>query len=45
MDTAEVTFVDPAPVPGINPYGVRIVQSDMEMAWTSPVFGEYTGNR
>ena len=43
-DTAEFTFVDPSPRPGINPYWVRIVQSDMEMAWTSPVFVDYIGS-
>ena len=44
VDTAEFTFVDPSPRPGINPYWVRIVQSDMEMAWTSPVFVDYIGS-
>ena len=43
-DTTEFTFVDPSPHPGINPYWVRIVQSDMEMAWTSPVFVDYIGS-
>ena len=40
-ETAELTFTDPAPQPGINPYWARIVQTDMEMAWTSPVFVDY----
>ncbi|MAG34836.1 MAG: hypothetical protein CL878_01080 [Dehalococcoidia bacterium] len=40
-EMAEFTFTDPAPQPGINPYWVRIVQTDMEMAWTSPVFVDY----
>lgn len=35
----EVT--DDEPEPGLNPYWVRIVQSDQEMAWTSPVFVDY----
>jgi len=35
------SFRDPSPAPGINPYWVRVVQSDMEMAWTSPVFVDY----
>ena len=35
-ETAEFTFTDPAPKPGINPYWARIVQTDMEMAWTQP---------
>ena len=34
----EFTYTDPAPLPGINPYWLRVVQADMEMAWTSPVF-------
>ncbi len=40
-ETTEFTFTDPAPRPGINPYWARIVQTDMEMAWTSPVFVDY----
>jgi hypothetical protein len=40
-DTAEFTFTDPNPKPGVNPYWVRVVQTDMEMAWTSPVFVDY----
>ncbi|MGH2353166.1 MAG: hypothetical protein ACRDJN_16285, partial [Chloroflexota bacterium] len=36
--TAEFTFTDELPLPGINAYWVRVVQTDMEMAWTSPVF-------
>jgi hypothetical protein len=44
-DTAEFTFVDPSPGPGINPYWVRIVQSDLEMAWASPVFVDYKGEK
>lgn len=34
-------FVDEAAVPGINPYYVRVVQTDMEMAWSSPIFVDY----
>src|SRR5262249_52749606 len=39
----QVTFTvrDAAGGPGINPYWVRVVQTDMEMAWTSPVFVDY----
>ena len=40
-DTAEFTFTDPSPVPGVNPYWVRVVQTDMEMAWSSPIFVDY----
>ena len=34
-------FVDASPTPGINPYWIRVVQTDMEMAWTSPIFVDY----
>ena len=30
--------------PGINPYYVRVVQTDMEMAWSSPIFVDCVGN-
>lgn len=40
-DRVEFVFCDPSPAPGINPYWVKVVQSDMEMAWTSPVFVDY----
>lgn len=43
-ETAEFTFADPAPEPGINPYWVRVVQADMEMAWTSPVYVDYVSS-
>jgi hypothetical protein len=39
---ATFTFADPSPQPGINPYWVRVVQQDMEMAWTSPIFVDYS---
>ena len=38
---AEFTFTDPDPRPGINPYWLRVVQADMELAWSSPVFVDY----
>ena len=40
-DRVEFKVVDSNPKPGINPYWVRVTQSDMEMAWTSPVFVDY----
>ena len=40
-ERVEFTFVDESPNPGINPYWVRVNQSDMEKAWTSPVFVDY----
>jgi len=39
----EFSFVDPSPNPGINPYWVRVVQTDMEMAWSSPIYVDYVG--
>ena len=42
-ETADFTFTDPSPAPGVNPYWVRAVQTDMEMAWTSPVFVDFAG--
>lgn len=44
-DTAEFAFTDPSPVPGVNPYWVRVVQTDMEMAWSSPIFVDYAPSR
>jgi len=40
-ETAEFTFTDADPRPGVNAYWVKVVQSDMEMAWTSPVFVDF----
>ena len=40
-DRAEFKLTDPSPKPGINPYWVRVTQTDMEKAWTSPVFVDY----
>ena len=42
-ETAGFTFTDSAPQPGVNPYWVRVVQTDMEMAWSSPVFVDSAG--
>jgi hypothetical protein len=42
---AAFTYADPAPRPGTNAYWVRVVQADMEMAWTSPVFVDYVAPR
>jgi hypothetical protein len=41
-ESAEFTYVDKAPKPGINPYWMRVKQTNMEMAWTSPVFFDST---
>jgi len=40
-EVAQFAFTDPSPKPGINPYWLRVVQTDMEMAWTSPIFVDY----
>lgn len=37
------SFTDPAPQPGTNPYWLKVVQQDQEMAWTSPVFVDWVG--
>ena len=42
-DRAEFTVTDDGVQPGINPYWVKVVQQDMEMAWISPVFADYLG--
>jgi len=42
-ETAEFTYVDKSPLPGVNPYWMRVKQTNMEMAWTSPVFLDYAG--
>ena len=38
---AHCTFRDEDPQPGINPYWVRVVQVDQEMAWTSPIWVDW----
>ena len=42
-ESASFTFTDHKPQPGVNPYWVRVIQTDMEMAWSSPVFVDFTG--
>jgi hypothetical protein len=42
-DRAEFTVTDDGVQPGVNPYWVKVVQHDMEMAWISPVFADYIG--
>jgi hypothetical protein len=36
--TAELTFVDRAPIAGRSYYYVRVIEKDREMAWSSPVW-------
>ena len=38
---ATLVFRDENPRPGLNPYWVRVVQVDQEMAWTSPVWVDW----
>jgi len=37
----EFSYVDEKPKHGVNPYWVRVVQSDGNMAWSSPVYVNY----
>jgi len=39
----EFSFVDEQPRTGVNPYWVRVMQSDGTMAWSSPVYLDYNG--
>ena len=39
--TTKFHFTDPTPRPGVNPYWMRVVQSDLETGWTSPLFIDY----
>ncbi len=39
----EFSFTDLEPMNGVNPYWVRVVQSDGGMGWSSPVYVDYTG--
>jgi len=36
--SAEITFVDRKPLPGTSYYYVRVIQTDQEIAWSSPVW-------
>jgi hypothetical protein len=40
-DRSAFTVIDDDVQPGVNPYWVKIVQQDMEMAWISPVFADF----
>ena len=39
----EFKFRDTGPRPGINPYWLRVIQTDGEIAWTSPVYVDFLG--
>lgn len=41
--TAEIDFEDDEPVQGLSYYYVRVSQDDGEIAWSSPIFLNYTG--
>ncbi len=38
---AHFSLADPDPDPGVNPYWIRVVQVDQEMAWTSPIWIDF----
>jgi hypothetical protein len=40
VDRASFSVTDEGVEPGVNPYWVKVVQQDMEMAWVSPVFAD-----
>lgn len=42
-ESTTFTFSDHSPQPGVNPYWIRVVQTDMHMAWSSPVFVDFGG--
>ena len=41
--SARLEWRDSRPLSGVQPYWLRVVQQDQDMAWSSPVFVEYTG--
>ena len=42
-ETAGFEFTDDSPAPGINAYWIRVRQSDQHLAWSSPVYVDFTG--
>ena len=40
-ETCDFEFTDDSAQPGINRYWIRVVQSDQEMAWSSPLLIDY----
>ena len=42
-DRSQFSVIDKDVQPGVNPYWVKVVQQDMEMAWISPVFADRIG--
>jgi hypothetical protein len=41
LDTARFEYTDGEVKPGVNPYWIRVIQSDLEMAWSSPIFVDF----
>ena len=44
FNIAQFTYEDPVPMHGMNPYWIRVLQTDMEVAWTSPIYVRYNGD-
>ena len=44
-ESVEFAVTDEMPVPGVNPYWLRVVQTDQEMAWASPIYADYVAPR
>ncbi len=40
-DSVQFEFTDEQVNPGVNLYWIRVLQSDLEMAWSSPIFVDY----
>ncbi len=40
-ETVQFELTDEAVKPGVNPYWIRVLQSDLEMAWSSPIFVDF----
>ena len=41
-ESVSFDFADANAVPGVNRYWVRVIQADQEMAWSSPIFVDFS---